>query len=233
MGSLLLAMMLATGGYALQPPGQFHGDEPVARDGERWLALRTDGTLAALEPATLTIAQVEDPVLDEPGQRTGRSVDAREGSEGVVAFLRGGRLAPGPVEVADIEALNDDARHPIDEAIVFQGLRHRLRSTCRPRGTKTGGQQQFDCAITLEAKGRTQTLVRMQGYAENDARVWLGDDASPTLLFAGDLDGDGRLDLIFDITDHYNLSRPTLFLSSPAAAGELLREVARFESVGC
>ncbi|MET0807665.1 MAG: hypothetical protein ABWX93_02785, partial [Pseudoxanthomonas sp.] len=61
----------------------------------------------------------------------------------------------------------------------------------------------------------------------------LGDDASPTLLFAGDLDRDGKLDLIFDGTDHYNVSRPTLFLSSPAGQGELLHEVARYESVGC
>ena len=50
----------------------------------------------------------------------------------------------------------------------------------------------------------------------------LGDDASPTLLFAGDLDRDGKLDLIFDTTDHYNVRRPTLFLSSQAAPANCL-----------
>ncbi|WP_158636362.1 hypothetical protein [Aerolutibacter ruishenii] len=44
---------------------------------------------------------------------------------------------------------------------------------------------------------------------------------------------DGRLDLVFDTTDHYNLLRPTLFLSSRAAAGELVGQVAQYQSVGC
>ena len=73
----------------------------------------------------------------------------------------------------------------------------------------------------------------MRGHAADDGTMRLGDDAMPRLLFAGDLDRDGRLDLIFDITDHYNVSRPTLFLSSGAADGKPLRAAARYESVGC
>jgi hypothetical protein len=76
--------------------------------------------------------------------------------------------------------------------------------------------------------------MRMDGHANAPGEApWLGDDATPALLFAGDLDRDGVLDLLLDTTDHYNLSRPTLFLSSQAGTGELLREVARFVAVGC
>ena len=83
-------------------------------------------------------------------------------------------------------------------------------------------------------RGREQVLVRMDGYAESaGAAPLLGDDAMPALLFAGDLDRDGELDLLFDTTDHYNVSRPALFLSSQAGPGELLGEAARYESVGC
>ena len=82
--------------------------------------------------------------------------------------------------------------------------------------------------------GRAQALSRLTGYLEPGAgAISLGDDASPVLLFAGDLDRDGKLDLIFNTTDHYNVSRPTLFLSSQAKSGELLGEVAHYESVGC
>lgn len=239
-GHLLLSMLLAIGGFAdghaIQPPGEFHGDEPVARDGEHWLALRRDALVdeASLVPVTLVVAAVEDAVLDQAGQRTGRSVQAREGHDDVVMFLRGGQLVPGPVATAAIEPLANDGPHRIEQAIEFEGLRHALRSDCLPAPAAPGDtQQRFDCAITLEAGGRTQVLVRMGGYAERDDLPRLGDDASPAVLFAGDLDGDGRLDLLFDTTDHYNLSRPTLFLSAPAQAGELVREVARFESVGC
>ena len=53
------------------------------------------------------------------------------------------------------------------------------------------------------------------------------------LKFAGDLDGDGKLDLLIDTTHHYNLSEPTLFLSSQAKDGELVHNVASFRTTGC
>ena len=78
-----------------------------------------------------------------------------------------------------------------------------------------------------------QVLAKMSGYRSPEGIDILGDDATPRLLFAGDLDRDGRLDLILDTTWHYNVSRPTLFLSTLAREGELVREAAANESVGC
>lgn len=52
------------------------------------------------------------------------------------------------------------------------------------------------------------------------------------LLWAGDLDGDGKLDLL--LQDHgYNRSSIRLFLSSAAHPGRALREVAQFYKTGC
>ena len=93
----------------------------------------------------------------------------------------------------------------------------------------------------------------MSGYYEAGATTMsLNHDASPRLLFAGDIDRDGKLDLIVDTTDHYNKSRPTLFLSSPAlpdggivdggivdgvivdgVIGDGVVEVAHHEAIGC
>jgi hypothetical protein len=80
---------------------------------------------------------------------------------------------------------------------------------------------------------RRQVLFALDAGRRDDGSLMLGDDASPALLFAGDLDRDGHLDLILDATDHYNVGRPTLYLSSPARDGELVRRVAVNESVGC
>ncbi len=59
------------------------------------------------------------------------------------------------------------------------------------------------------------------------------DMIGPSLIWAGDLDRDGKLDFLLDATTHYNVSEPTLFLSSPAQAGEIVRPVATIHFVGC
>ncbi len=53
------------------------------------------------------------------------------------------------------------------------------------------------------------------------------------IIFAGDIDGDGKLDLIVDCSDHYNVSNPVLFLSRPAGKNHLLKKVGEHRSVGC
>ena len=57
--------------------------------------------------------------------------------------------------------------------------------------------------------------------------------ASPTAIWAGDLDRDGELDLLVDATFHYNVSNWTLWLSSGADSGELVGEVATLTTTGC
>lgn len=78
-----------------------------------------------------------------------------------------------------------------------------------------------------------QTLARMAGYRDDAGTPAAGDEAPLSLLFAGDLDGDGRLDLILDLSPHYNVRRPTLLLSRPAAPGDLLQAAAAHEATGC
>jgi len=225
--------LLVAGGFAIQPPGQFHAGEPVARDGESWLALHADGSEASLVAATLKVRVVHDELLDEAGVRTGLEVSSQDG-DGIVAYLRGDGLKTGAIEPAVVASRGPDTGG-LPYELAFRGQLHRLSSHCEERPRDAHARQpRFDCRIELRIGGRAQVLSRLGGYRERqDATMSLGDDASPALVFAGDLDRDGKLDLIFDVTDHYNVSRPVLFLSSQAGPGELLGEVARYESVGC
>ena len=226
------ALMLAAG-FAIQPPGQFHAGEPIARDGERWQALRVMGDRASLVATTLSVLAVPDALVDEAGARTGLAVSSAD-DEGVVAYLRGGSLRARAIEPAAVAA-RDPLAPGLPYDLVFRGRSYRLSSQCeaRPRHVQEG-QPQHACRIELLGDGQRQVLSSLGGYREPGATTMsLGDDASPALVFAGDLDDDGRLDLIFNTTDHYNVSRPTLFLSSQAAPGEMLREVAHYQSVGC
>ena len=225
--------LLLAAAFALQPPGPFHGNEPVARDGERWLALRIDPDAAALVATTLRVRAVEDPITDATGQRTGLAVTPDDA--GTVAFLRGGGLRAGAVQRASFTAANSTATNWPEHAIAFAGRAYRLHAQCDDDAhARVDTQAQYRCRIVLDDGARHQVLVAMGGYRDPGAGVTaLGDDATPVLLFAGDLDRDGRLDLVFDVTDHYNVSRPTLFLSSLAGDDALVGEAARYEAVGC
>lgn len=230
-----LTPLLMAAALALQPPGQFHGDEPVGRDGETWLALRVTEGRATLTRTRLRVEAVEDPVGDEDGQRTGRQVssalepDPDAPGAQVVAYLRGDGLAAGPISAARM-LRRGEAGHAPDDRFEFAGAAYRIRTECSP---DDDGAFVRSCTLRLIApSGTEQVLAHMPGLRERGV-LRLGDDASPTLIFAGDLDRDGKLDLIFDLTDHYNVSRPTLLLSSRAREGELLHAVSTYESVGC
>ena len=58
-------------------------------------------------------------------------------------------------------------------------------------------------------------------------------DAGPTIVWAGDLDRDDKLDLLMNLSGHYAGSVLGLFLSSAAGKGELVGQVARFAWSSC
>lgn len=213
---------------ALQPPGTFHEGEAIARDGESWFALRTAGQDAALVPARLRVSKVVDAFGEEaPGMATADRIEGE--GEDPLMYLRGAPFVAGRVPMAQVTQ-QEAGEFAVD--IVFNARRYRVAQACTPTGV-LNGKPQFECELRLTLGARRQVLARMDGYAETPGHVFLGNDASPKVIFAGDLDGDGALDLIFDTTDHYNIARPTLFLSSGAQNDAFVREAARYESAGC
>lgn len=224
--SLLLAFVLP-GAHALQPPGTFHQGEAVARHGERWFALRVQADEARLDTARLRVKTVFDELLDAEGQATGSEVGSDKTD--VVTYLRGTGLHAGPVVQARIEDTASDSGF-VAQILTLGDKAYRLATRCEA----AMGEGGLMCGIALIEGERSQTLVRMTGQSvEGRPGVMLGDDATPHVIFAGDLDRDGKLDLLFDTSDHYNLSRPVLFLSGAAEGDELLHAVAEHSAVGC
>ncbi|MDE0042046.1 MAG: hypothetical protein OXT74_08420 [Candidatus Poribacteria bacterium] len=77
-----------------------------------------------------------------------------------------------------------------------------------------------DHRVELFKGSRSQVICT---YDRTDAAVTY-------LLWAGDLDRDGGLDVLIDTVCDYNTSGPALFLSSPAKHNNLLQKVAQFET---
>lgn len=77
--------------------------------------------------------------------------------------------------------------------------------------------------LLYSVNGRTQPLYTQEGGA---LETW-------ALHWAGDLDGDGRLDLVLTADRSENVTTWRLWLSTRAEAGELVHEAATYSQSGC
>jgi hypothetical protein len=78
-----------------------------------------------------------------------------------------------------------------------------------------------DAQIVLIGEGRRQVLYSADGFV---------DEPHFDVVWAGDLDRDGRLDLIVNLHRKYSWHPYRLLLSSVAAAGQLVGDAALFET---
>ena len=88
-----------------------------------------------------------------------------------------------------------------------------------------------DAVITLTSGGRAQKLfdATEPGATRDPALVVACDDPHFQIHWAGDLDRDGRLDLLVTFSHKYSYFPNQLLLSSAARSGDLVAEVGRYE----
>lgn len=215
LGALTLFLLQTTNALAapmgqIALPGQYHGDEAPLAASEGWLGLYPQSQGLVWREIAPRFRPTVDPVLDLPGEETG--VEIAVSGERPLLMVRGvPALKPGPVK----RAANARTRMAPGSVEALEGGLS-LVATLDEEGRYV---------LRLEdAQGRTQILCTHE---------LLYDETVPTLIMAGDLDMDGRLDLLLDTSNHYNLSRLTLFLSSSAGPGEWMAPVAALQTTGC
>jgi len=234
--SLLMLLIFATGASdAWQKPkaaprvelletGEFHGDEVRARTGERWLGLHVSHHGSLLLPYRLRVEAVHDGIVDDDEeQKTGKavSVDLPLQPSFLVTGLTVLREGPVTTILEGEKALEKAsplslslAEHSYVLKIVGDEDTEKCSEQLLPRNAK----------LVLASGNSAQILYSLKEC---------GDDAGWTLLWAGDLDRDGKLDLYVSVHQHYNVSERKLFLSSSVDEGQLVKEVAEFVTSGC
>jgi len=200
--------------------GVFHGGEVAAQNGERWTGLYKTPRGFAWRATPITIRRVEDPIGDQPGAKTGIQV----GATGSPLFLVKGLT--GLIGRAVRPAQHEEGGMPLPVG----PLRLECPGGCGvSRLTLTGRVTSSDAAakpsqLILESGGVSQVLYEWpEGL----------NDQHCELVWAGDLDGDGRLDLLMVLSGHDNVMERTLFLSSKRPRNKLVERVAVFSTKGC
>lgn len=212
-------------------PGDYHAEEVVDATPGPWLALLPGEGEDQLVETPVAVEPVPDPIFgdDEKGT-SGRRVST-PGLDGQALFLLRGieGLRAGTVTTVVGEP-RDLAREAPLRMFLGSAEQNRIEFDCQPDADAGAGLR---CALRYSRGEHQQILGEFRGSRDDQGVLSLGDDANPSLLWAGDLDRDGRLDLLFDLSDHYNVSLPTLFLSTRAGTGELVGRVAERRTVGC
>ncbi len=219
----MLFTLLATATAAqLVMPGFFHAGEAEARDGEVWYGVYATDSGFSIETTRLEVKPIFDPLLDDDWEASGSEILA-EGPRQPLFLVRGvPGLVEGPVAMASSEVtpLVPGAVVGLsDELLVVYGTAKEPVLPGLPPALE-------DLRVVLQG---------LPGGAPSQELLSLDapDLTAPSLVWAGDLDGDGRTDLLLDATDHYSASAYTLLLSSAAAPGERVAEVATLVVSSC
>ena len=218
---MLLSLVATAAAAQLVLPGFFHAGEAIAADGEVWWGLYETPAGFELEPTRLEVTPVFDPMLDEDWEATGLEILA-EGERQPLFLVKGVPLQAGPVRTAskDVTPLVPGSVVGLTEELLV------VYGTAREPALPGLPPALEDVRVVLQG---------LPGGAPSQELLTLDapDLAAPSLVWAGDLDGDGEIDLLLDATDHYAANAYTLMLSSAAAPGERVAEVATLVLSSC
>jgi hypothetical protein len=234
--SLIAATATAHAGDAeILRTGLFHGDEVSAEVAGSWYGLFEEEEGFALVETRVRVQSVFDPLVDMPGEATGWLVTADSEVDPLLLVRGLPGLAEGPVitvaaggddlEVGGSYSLSEGPRGWY--ALAAFGTAEAppdLYASPRVSDYELRLYRHPPLALSGPAEAAvSQQLVHFEALM----------DGRPQLLWAGDLDRDGQLDLLMDATFHYNVSDYTLWTSSGAPEGQLVRQAARFATSGC
>lgn len=204
--------------------GRFHKHEVWQGAEEKsWMALVQEDSVFRLLPSHLQVSPFFDPVYDKGRQvRSGREV--RGELPNTLLFMTGiAKLQPTEVDTVSYPSQVILPNTAID--LRFKGKTYTLAASgdsIQQEGSESYSVQNYKWTVTGSKNGRriSQELAADENF----------ESAIYSLLWVGDLDRDGIPDLVADLSNHYNSSKITLFLSSTAEKGKLYRKVADFKT---
>jgi hypothetical protein len=203
--------------------GLYHADEIPHAGGAAQCLFRGQGPGDdVVAPCEVIIKPVSDPGADFP------NVEVELPDHALVAFDLPG-IPNGPVRTPPA------AEFPIPLRVAGDPEHHQPASTATVTWADTGHTFTFE----LDPATAELVIVHQQRGPQGHHTERIGertgcDDCHPSILWAGDLDADGDLDVIADLSQHYNVNHLTVLIGHTTEAGLFrLREAAALTSYGC
>ncbi len=224
----LLASAAHTDSLKILPPGLFHYNEvsPTA-NGESWFGLFKGNDGYYLSRTPISLQRVYDPILDaDENSPTGWEVKALNGDTCLIFIQEADFLRQRKVHFIEV---SPKYVYPGDTLkLDFFGKVYLIYGTGEMKETQISDYYitwNYKFHLSQICDGDTTDQVLIDYPFQNDE--------GKEIIFAGDIDGDKRLDLLIDTTYHYNVEVPTLFLSAPADSAKLVKAIGSHCSVGC
>lgn len=235
-------------GILIHPIGKFAGKDVIAKDGEKWFGLYpTNPGEFELVVSTVFLIPFRDHCMgDAENQATGREVRVDNVTAPLILIRGLDTLREGAIETCFF-----DREHKEYGRIVYPGQVIDIRM----KGNNQTDSTRYDM-YTLHACGEAKPTnsppnpIVMENYFFQLCRIhsfardsplhqniisFPGFDLEgfPTVIWAGDVDRDGRLDLLLNSRTSYAADEYALFLSSQAEQGQLVKLVAKFLVPSC
>ncbi len=148
-----------------------------------------------------------------------------------IVLIRGiENVRPGKIETA----INKPRKLKVNAPIQFRlrnGRAYELNIVCKKSASQ--GHARLDGSLILSSKSKSQKITVFDVYWPEGEKPVLGSEAGASIMWAGDIDKDGKIDLLLNLSKHYNMNAPTLFLSSPVQNDDLVKKVAAYFQLGC
>ncbi len=140
-------------------------------------------------------------------------------------FLIRGLNLPSQRQIASVHSVSECSLIKIGNRCVLEVGKSKFFLLVKGQSGSSPAEPPEVFSIVIEYEGRSQMLWDFHRDG-NATLAW--DDPHFSLEWAGDLDQDGKPDLIMILTQKYSSLPTFLFLSSKADLGELLKRVAEY-----
>ena len=215
--TLLRAQDRTSAAVALAAPGQRVSGTDWTTGGQAWVVLVRGAEGSRLESVIPRAIPVEDP---RTGPDTTLAMDRALDGEALL-LLAGEGLEPGRVETTW-----EQPRFLYPGETVSLRLGDQWFSLAAYGRAVPGAHDTFveEYRLVLSHESTKDTIAAFERF---------GLEGHPEVRWVGDLDRDGRPDLLADLSTHYAGNRLVLFLSRGAGPGHLVRVAGRLDLPGC